>query len=265
LKHRLEDEGIILKLNSQNAYIPQYAQTTWDKGHPQHYPAIGFINSGPMLDEYGSNQRTFIGTIGSSSYFTKLTGKGDTLAQAKLWFNAQRTDWSHVRPYWRTNPEVNTRYFIVQRRLGNDTSFVAVDTINSKALGGISYTDLLYEMSDPNDFSGISYYRLMQVDYGGNISYSNIVPVGGRPAGYGLLVWPNPNRGRFFVGINGEAPVSRIMIWNIVGQKIHEEKVSGRNIIEMRLRIPGSYVVGFISTSGNIIDTKKILVPVIGY
>lgn len=42
----------------------------------------------------------------------------------------------------------------------------------------------------------------MMVDYNGNITYSKVVAVGGVPEGLGWTLWPNPNPGRFFVGIS---------------------------------------------------------------
>jgi hypothetical protein len=162
--------------------------------------------------------------------------------------------------YWTTKPEINNNYFVVQRRFSNQTDYTNINTVPSKALNGTSFDFLNYTMNDPNNYTGITYYRLMLVDYSGRISYSNIVPVGRTPGGNQLLVWPNPSSGRFFVGISTAAAIKTIVIWDVVGRKLKEEQVNDRSIIEMYLPIPGTYIVGFISFSGQVMEGQKLLI-----
>ena len=261
LQHLVADEGSQFAINRQYAYVSQYSGTDWDTGMPQASPLPGTLTTGtPFLINSGINTRTFKGSIGASSYFTKLTGFGDTVVyKTKLWFSAYRLNYQKVKTYWTTNPEVNINYFVVQRRLSNETAFTNRDTVNSKALNRFSKTWLNYESIDPNNYTGISYYRLMMVDYNGNITYSNIVPVGGKP-GNNQLLWPNPSTGRFFVGLSNVNAIKTIMIWNAIGQTIKMEAVNERAIIEMYLRTPGTYMVGFISFSGQLVETKKLVI-----
>jgi hypothetical protein len=100
----------------------------------------------------------------------------------------------------------------------------------------------------------------MLVDYFGNVTYSNIVPVGGRPESFGWIIWPNPSTGRFKVGIGQPSAVSHVVIYNALGQLMYKELVNNRGIIEMYLRTPGTYVVGLISTAGYRIVSKKIVI-----
>ncbi len=261
LQHLVADEGAYFANNRQQAYVSQYAGSAWDLGLPQTTPLPGTLTSGnPFLINSGINTRTFSGTISTASYFTKLTGFGDTTTYTtKLWFSAYRMNYQKVKAYWTTKPEVNVRYFVVQRRLSNETSFRNRDTVGSKALNRFSRDFLHYESIDPNNYNGISYYRLMIVDYNDNISYSDIVPVGAKP-GNNLLIWPNPSTGRFFAGISNVSAIKTIVIWNSIGQTIHREEVKERGIIEMQLRTPGTYMVGFISFGGQIMDTKKLVI-----
>lgn len=75
-----------------------------------------------------------------------------------------------------------------------------------------------------------------------------------------LLVWPTPNRGKFYASITGTSSIKTILVFNTIGQKIIEETVNGRSIIEMELWMPGTYFVSFVSFSGRIVDTKKTIV-----
>jgi hypothetical protein len=261
LQHLVADEGAQFALNRQQAYVSQYGTAGWDIGMPQSSPLPGILTSGnPFMINSGINSRSFNGTLKTASYFTKFTGYGDTTVyKTRLWFSAYRMDYLKVKVYWTTKPEVNIRYFVVERRLSNEADFSNRDTLNSQALNRFSNDWLNYENIDPNNYSGISYYRLKMVDYDGNITYSNIVPVGGKP-GNNLLIWPNPSSGRFFVGISNVNAIKTIVIWNAIGQLMHKEEVNGRGIIEMQLRTPGTYMVGFITFGGQILDTKKLVI-----
>ena len=261
LQHLTADEGSIFNANRKYSYISQYNATSWDTSFPQTYPVAGYLTTGAALANSGANNRTATGKISNASYFTKLTGKGDTTVnKTHLWFNAYRTDYRNVRVYWTTKPEINNKYFVVQRRLSNETNFSNRDTIQSKTINGYSNVYLDYSINDPNSYAAISYYRLMLVDNNGVVTYSQIVAVGGKPGGFQLLLWPNPSTGRFYVGINGIAAVKYVVIWNVPGQMVHKELVNERTIIPMHIYLPGNYAVGFISHSGQVIETKKLVV-----
>ena len=261
LQHLTADEGSLFSTNRRYSYISQYTGNQWDTSYPQVYPVTGYLTSGGALAGSGVNTRTMNSTISSVSYFTKLSGKGDTALQyTHVWLNAYRMDYLKVHVYWTTRPEVNIKYFVVQRRLSNETGFSNRDSLPSQAINGYSNTYLNYAMNDANNYSGISYYRLRLVDYSGGVSYSNIVAVGGKPGGYQLLLWPNPTARHFYVGINGSAAVKYVVIWNMLGQMVHRELVNERSIIPMHIYLPGNYAVGFISHSGQLLETKKLVV-----
>lgn len=261
LQHLNSEEGPVFTANKSNAYIAQYEKNTWDEGFPQSAPKAGTLTSGSALVNSGVNTRIFDGTISTASNFTKLTGKGDTSAiKTVIWFNGYRLDPDFVRIYWRTNPEVYNQYFVVQRRLSNETDFKNVDTVLTNAPNGISLRNLFYEIQDSNKDKGVSFYRLMLVDNLNKSTYSNIIAIAPSPGKYKLTLWPNPTPNKFYVGLNGEVAVRAIVIWNAIGQRLRVEYVNGRSIIEFYGLIPGTYMVGFISTTGQVIETKKLVV-----
>jgi hypothetical protein len=261
LQHIVNDEGSEFNTNRRYSYISRYSKTGWDTSYPQVSPAAGHLTSAGILAGSGVNTRTFKSTLSSASYFTKFTGKGDTALQlTRVWLNAYRMSYTNVHVYWTTKPEMNIRYFVVERRLSNETSFSSRDSVLSHAVNGYSDIHLNYAMDDANNYAGISYYRLRLVDYSGGISYSNIVAVGGKPGGFQLLVWPNPTARHFYVGINGAAAVKYVVIWNLLGQMIHREPVNDRSIIPMTLQLPGNYLAGFISHSGQVLETRKLVI-----
>jgi hypothetical protein len=264
LQHQNTDEGSIFTANKGKSYVAQFTQSTWSELYPQSMPKQGTLTTGSTLKGSGVNTKTFDGTISTSSYFTKLTGKGDTIKiKTAFWFNGYRLDGNFVRIYWKTNPEINNQYFILQRRLGTEAEFRNIDTIATKSINGISLKNLDYEVKDSNNYIGVSFYRLVLVDNEKKSTYSGIIAIAPMPGKFNLLLWPNPTPDKFYVGLNGEVSVKAIAIWNSVGQQLRMEKVNGRSIIEFQGFIPGTYMVGFISSTNNIIETKKVIV--LGY
>lgn len=261
LQHQFADEGLLFTANRETAYLSQYASGSWDDGDPHTRPQAGSLTSGTPLANSGTNTRTFRNSISPASYFTKFAGFEDTtLNRTNLWFSAYRTDYHNVYVYWTTNPEIRNMYFVVQRRLIDEPVYKNIDTIISKAPGGFSFINLDYNMNDPNSYTGVSYYRLMMVDYNGNITYSQVVAVGGEPEGFGWTLWPNPSPGRFFVGISRPPMVKYVLVWDIVGRLLRRELVSNRGLIEMHLHVKGSYVIGLVPFEGSKIETKKLVV-----
>ena len=74
------------------------------------------------------------------------------------------------------------------------------------------------------------------------------------------LIWPNPTPNRFYVSVDPVWRVNAIVIWNAIGQKVKQEFVNGRTIIELDGLIAGTYFVGLVRVSGDVIETMKLVV-----
>lgn len=261
LQHLNSDEGSFFISNKKNTYVSRFTGTGWDEGTPQLYPEKGFITTRSIPEDNGGvNSRIFNNEIAGPSYFTKLTGSGDPAAKTQLWFNAISIDPVRVYVNWRTNPEIDVQYFIVERRLNNETSFTSIDTVSSQALRGGSFIDLNYYIIDFNSYPGISFYRLKRVDYGNTFAYSDIVAVDRRLRASDNILWPNPTRDRFYISLSSGTLLQTIIVMDVLGHKIKHENVNGRYLIEMGGLIPGTYFVSFLSFKGNIVETKKLVV-----
>lgn len=260
LQHLNSDEGSTFTRQKNNAYIARYTNSGWDIGSPQNYPVPGNLTSGTALPNSGINMRLFNGTIANSSYLTKLTGPGDSLLKTDLVLYGHRKNRVETKVEWETHPEVNVQYFVVQRKLSNETQFRNVDTVASLATNGISTANLYYNIIDPNDYTGISFYRLQLMQYNGDTSYTPAIAIAGRWGQFNAIVWPNPSHGNFFVGMSMTIPVKSIVVWNALGQKIRVEPANGRTLIELKGFIPGTYFVGVISSVGATLDVKKVVV-----
>lgn len=136
-----------------------------------------------------------------------------------------------------------------------------MDTVASQVVnGGASIVELNYNSYDPNEWSGISFYRLKTVTYNNGFTYSNIVAIGNKSRAPAVTLWPNPTPDKFFLGLNGPNQFKSIAIWDNLGQRVRHEAIASRTIIEMGGLLPGTYFVGIINSDGSLFETKKLIV-----
>ncbi len=117
---------------------------------------------------------------------------------------------------WATANELNNDYFQVERS-SNGSDFQAVgDKIDG---AGTTNEPLNYEFIDTAPLSGISYYRLKQVDFDGQHSYSDVkaVQIGNAPKGE-MLVFPNPTRDLLQIRWEGDQPIDKLRFLDASGQ-----------------------------------------------
>ncbi len=89
-----------------------------------------------------------------------------------LVFHAEAKEKS-VLTSWSTASEINNDYFVVERSR-NAVNFFEVGRIEG---AGDSNVQLNYQLLDRDPYTGLSYYRLKQVDYDGAFTYSETVAV----------------------------------------------------------------------------------------
>jgi hypothetical protein len=106
-----------------------------------------------------------------------------------LELSGERINETTVKLTWKTETEIDNLGFYIERTFDPASAYISRDFV---AGAGTSYTTLNYLRNDPNDFAGITYYRLRQVDINGQFKYSNVVPVNGYTIKPGIAVLPNP-------------------------------------------------------------------------
>ena len=260
LQHQVANEGEYFSKSRDKAYISQYLGFSWDVGTSHSSPATGTLTTGPASRADGLNRRTFGATFNGTSYFTKFAVH-DSLLTNIIW-GAYRLSRETVVVNWQTKPEINVKYFVVQRRLSNELNFRSLTAANSKAVNGISLGYLNYTTNDANSYTGISYYRLQVFDYTGQSYYTNTVAVNSQ-LGNKIALWPNPTTDHFSVLANSPLATAMV-IYNELGQKVYEKPISFRNqsVVEvsgLRL-IAGIYVVGILDKEGNVLDATKLII-----
>ena len=110
-----------------------------------------------------------------------------TLPIELLEFNAVPSE-NQVNTQWVTATEQNNNYFEVERTTDGFT-FKTIGLINGF---GNSSSPHSYEMADTTPVVGVAYYRLKQVDFNGEYSYSPIVTVTFNKKAE-ATIYPNPS------------------------------------------------------------------------
>lgn len=98
---------------------------------------------------------------------------------------------------WAVENEINNDYYVIEK------SSDAVNFVQVGVVPGLNNITTLSEYSfvDYNPFSGISYYRIMQIDFNGEIKYSEIEMVNLTSALIQFDVYPNPVRNNEYLHI----------------------------------------------------------------
>lgn len=162
---------------------------------------------------------------------------------------------------WVTASEINNEYFKIERA----SSGLNWKEIAQIAGAGNSNTTLYYNEKDREPLSGISYYRLKQIDFDGKYKYSDVVSVMNTHLNDEdqVMIYPNPNKNGF-LWIRIPYAVSdystSISIYDLAGKlqlqtklRLHEA-ISQLNIENLN---PGAYVIRIYS---DVIDESKKLI-----
>ena len=141
-----------------------------------------------------------------------------------LSFDGKRLDREHALLNWKTTNEINSKGFDVERALGNTHNFTKRGFVASLQGGSI---EKKYSFTDENNYPGISYYRLKQIDNDGQFSYSEIVTVKGFSFDDNLLVYPNPTKDYLNISIYLEkSSAATLVVTDAAGKAILSKAVN---------------------------------------
>ena len=161
---------------------------------------------------------------------------------------------------WVTASEDNNRGFELQRMLGTG-KWSTVAFIFSQADGGNSTSNLTYQFRDDNNYSGISQYRLLQIDLDGKVKYSDIRSVRGQAQANKTLVFPNP-------GFNGTVNVifedgsanRSLALTDMSGRMIRQWNNFTDNSLQVSNLKPGMYNLRIYNTETGVQSVEKIII-----
>lgn len=157
---------------------------------------------------------------------------------------------------WSTALEQNNNYFEIQHS-ADGKIFRSIGNING---AGTSNSIKDYSFVDENPNAGINYYQLVQHDFDGKTSNSNIIALASKIAGSQLNVYAGDSQLKVFISsantTNGELQVFEIGGRRLISQNISLDR--GYNSINLPFSVnPGIHFVRFTSDSENLV--KKFI------
>jgi hypothetical protein len=175
-----------------------------------------------------------------------------------LYFNAKMKD-KIVELTWQTSTETNNDYFTIERSI-DGVNWISIDTVK-----GVGSSNVIsnYTYTDEAPLLGLSYYRLKQVDFNQDFSYSNIAVVNFE--GIKIVdLFPNPSDGSFNLVIKSSLETTiNISVYNAIGQIVTTKQIQmlkGANTIHTQFEgATGKYLVTVKSSDGQYYDYTVIM------
>lgn len=178
-----------------------------------------------------------------------------------LQFNA-RFEVDHVNLSWTTSTEHNNDYFVVERA-GDDLKWTEV--LRTPGAGN-STSQLSYFEKDREPLLGVSYYRLKQVDFDGQYSYSDVVSVlnTNEKDEDAVFLYPNPSENGMIIlriPASAERFSTQVRIFDLQGKIVWTGAFAeSENLLEVKYGDleAGMYLVEIQSEI--IYESKKLII-----
>ncbi|MEP7264418.1 MAG: T9SS type A sorting domain-containing protein [Bacteroidota bacterium] len=206
-----------------------------------------------------------LGTFTSPSPFTLSSSSGNNPLPVELVKFGVKPENEKAKLFWTTASEKDNDYFEIERS-GDGVHFTAIGQVKG---AGNSVSMLNYTWYDLKPLSGLSYYRLKQVDNNGDYNYSAIQTClfNGKNTDKSFTLYPNPNTGdKIFISFNADQFNKNISvdIFDVNGVSVFSDltvttDASGRNAM---LNIPGNLPKGVyvVSLHNSENSEKQLLV-----
>ncbi|MBL7813805.1 MAG: T9SS type A sorting domain-containing protein [Saprospiraceae bacterium] len=266
-----------------------------DRGYPSVpskqdvAPALGddYFDGGYNVERYGSNDGSAIDAIQIECNYTGVRNSSAnrtafaTQAAAALKAYLQKhyfpvlpvslSQFAGVRMgainrlLWQTEVETNNAGFDIERSL-DGKNFTKWAFIPSKAKGGNSNRPLEYTLDDNTPLSILTYYRLKQTDFDGQIAYSRIISVEGQKGQNVLSVYPNPTKGKLNIIINNsEEGQAHLSLYSLQGQLVWQKTMELTNgTADVSLELPplskGVYILRVSDRKNSFASQTKVFV-----
>ncbi|MFL5729918.1 MAG: T9SS type A sorting domain-containing protein, partial [Cytophagaceae bacterium] len=163
-----------------------------------------------------------------------------------------------VKLNWQSSNEVNTNYYTAERST-DGIHFISIGSVD--AVGNNSGTISSYSFTDRSPVSGISYYRIREVDQDGSGYYTGVKAVISEENS--LVVKPNPNQGSFTASFaSGISQRISLNIVNSLGQTVYQfSDVSNSEVFEKNIDLTGLAAGVYVLqvTSGSNSWVKKVM------
>ena len=228
------------------------------------YPSAVYAPNGSQIGVPSTSTTAGTVTVNRLNHCSNwtLTSVGNPLPIELLSFTAANESNKYVLASWVTASEINNDHFEIERSKDG----INFELVGKVAGAGNSNQILNYSLNDETPYMGLSYYRLKQVDFNGNYTYSEMAEVQFNSK-QSVSIYPNPNDGNFVMAYNLSnsqlsLPNSQLVITDITGRVVYSYTLTtmqGFETIDASLLSTGIYYWEVITGNG-ILDKGKIAI-----
>lgn len=214
--------GLFFGLTSENAGQQTVAGETLQlTGTGNVYPDFTWDNPGTFTK----------GLVNTNQSFITNPANNAALPVDLLFFNGKLTDGKALLA-WATATEINNDYFRVEHsRNGKD--FREITEVSGV---GYSTETVQYDCTHANVARGINYYRLVQVDFNGAETISDVITISVEMTEPVVNVYPNPTSDRLTVQMPlTSANQVQVRLFDNIGRVVMQTVFSPENALELQV------------------------------
>jgi hypothetical protein len=200
----------------------QKSYKDWNTGYPE--------NSWELTENAITYQAAYVNMI------SKYVGQPSVILPIKIsHFNVLLLGDNQVEISWETATETNNDFFIVEKSIDGKRW----DNLQKVKGAGTSVDPIYYSLFDKMPYSGHNYYRVKQVDFDGQFSYSSIRSVYLDAINESVIqAFPNPSQKEitfYAPGVN----MDDVEIFNTLGQKMNGFSLIKESDLKYHLNMSG--------------------------
>lgn len=194
--------------------------------------------NGTHITATGSNTNPVLARAGMNGFSDFAIGSNNVnpLPVGLVAFNGRQENGVN-KLSWTTATELNNRGFILERSADGKT-FEALANIASKAKDGNSSARIRYSYDDMLPLHGDNFYRLVQADLDGRLTYSQALHIrASYGAGSNLSAYPNPADAALYLDMNlPSARTVTISVTDVSGKVVLQQQTAlkaGANLFSL--------------------------------
>jgi Secretion system C-terminal sorting domain len=178
---------------------------------------------------YAEASPTATGNITISNFTMQYFTTSTPLPIELLAFKGEATEDGNLLT-WVTANEKNNAGFEIQRST-DGKNFEKIEFVKGIGTSQAEHTYTYYDKTAINN-TKTAYYRLIQMDYDGSKSLSNIISITGNDFNKNIKVYPNPTNGNE-ITLEISAKTEGVQIINSLGQVIYNKNTAGNQILKL--------------------------------
>ncbi|HMJ47663.1 MAG TPA: T9SS type A sorting domain-containing protein [Ferruginibacter sp.] len=155
---------------------------------------------------------------------------------------------------WKSETEINSKEYIIQRKIGSDWVDIATVASANRENGNS------YFYSDNNSSKGTSQYRLKMVDFDAVYSNSEIRTVKGNGSVSDFTVFPNPSAGNAKVTVSDISEPTDVQLIDNSGRVLKTVSMNNNSSVELNNLQKGMYMIRLVNKASGDAVTKKLTV-----